>query len=143
MYLYSLLVTVSKKNVCQQPILHDTAVVIIFFFQSMEKIQEFGGKVENYDTRLLYSTVDYCNIGNWMTLWWLISLQDMIMGRGLKFGETSIYLCMMVMKGFYFISSLLYVLWVLFQVLTLYHQTFCKMLAKFLESLLLYSKIMF
>lgn len=33
---------------------------------------------------------------------------------------------MMIMKGFYFISSLLYIPEVLLQVLTLYHQTFCK-----------------
>lgn len=31
-------------------------------------------------------------------------------GVGLKFGEASVYLYMMVMKGFYFISSFLYIL---------------------------------
>lgn len=41
-----------------------------------------------------------------MTEWWLISLSsECDYGeRGLKFGEASVYLYMMVMKGFYFIS---------------------------------------
>lgn len=47
-----------------------------------------------------------------MTEWWLISLpSECDFGeRGLKFGEASVYLYVTVMKGFYFISSLLYIL---------------------------------
>lgn len=47
-----------------------------------------------------------------MRVWWLMSLySECDYGeRGLKCGKASVYLYMTVMKGFYFISSLLYII---------------------------------